>query len=158
LKAKVYDCAECYPLKTVTALIDANKKFSKKDIVLKIWLPPTLTFKKKCGHCLSIPVATCKRFHLIQRRSGWYYFKVDLQGAELETTSSFDFFGKEAAHNYKKFINKVNAIGKILKSVMISSGFNPSDSEWWHYNLKSGLKDNVSRKMELQPSFTSNIR
>jgi D-alanyl-D-alanine dipeptidase len=58
----------------------------------------------------------------------------------------------------KNLSMKVNAIGKILKSVMISSGFNPSDSEWWHYNLKSGLKDNVSCKMELQPSFTSNIR
>jgi D-alanyl-D-alanine dipeptidase len=35
LEAKVYDCAECYlRLKTVAALVEANKEFIKKDIVL----------------------------------------------------------------------------------------------------------------------------
>jgi D-alanyl-D-alanine dipeptidase len=69
---------------------------------------------------------------------------VDLQGAELEMGTSFDFFGEKAAHNYKKLSNKIKNNRKLLKSVMESSGFSPFDSEWWHYNLKSGLKDNVS--------------
>ena len=38
LKAKVYDCAECFlRLKTVNALIEANKKFLEKGYKIKIF-------------------------------------------------------------------------------------------------------------------------
>jgi D-alanyl-D-alanine dipeptidase len=36
LKAKVYDCEACFlRLKTVTALVEVNKKFMKKDLKSK---------------------------------------------------------------------------------------------------------------------------
>lgn len=148
LKAKVYDCAECYlRLKTVTALIDANKKFRKKGYRIKIFdCYRPLDIQKKMWAIVSDPqyVANPAKGSIHNRGGAVDITLVDLQGAELEMGTSFDFFGKEAAHNYKNLSNKVKRNRKLLKSVMISSGFNPFDSEWWHYNLKSGLKDNVS--------------
>ena len=148
LKAKVYDCAECYlRLKTVTALIDANKKFLRKGYRIKIFdCYRPLDIQKKMWAIVSNPqyVANPAKGSIHNRGGAVDITLVNLQGAELEMGTSFDFFGKEAAHNYKNLSNKVKRNRNLLKSVMKSSGFNPFDSEWWHYNLKSGLKDNVS--------------
>ena len=148
LKAKVYDCAECYlRLKTVTALIDANKKFLKKGYRIKIFdCYRPLDIQKKMWAIVSNPqyVANPAKGSIHNRGGAVDIILVNLQGAELEMGTSFDFFSKEAAHNYKNLSNKVKRNRNLLKSVMKSSGFNPFDSEWWHYNLKSGLKDNVS--------------
>ena len=148
LKAKVYDCAECYlRLKTVTALIDANKKFLKKGYRIKIFdCYRPLDIQKKMWAIVSNPqyVANPAKGSIHNRGGAVDITLVNLQGAELKMGTSFDFFGKEAAHNYKNLSNKVKRNRNLLKSVMKSSGFNPFDSEWWHYNLKSGLKDNVS--------------
>ena len=148
LKAKVYDCAECYlRLKTVTALIDANKKFLKKGYRIKIFdCYRPLDIQKKMWAIVSNPqyVANPAKGSIHNRGGAVDITLINLQGAELEMGTSFDFFGKEAAHNYKNLSNKVKRNRNLLKSVMKSSGFNPFDSEWWHYNLKSGLKDNVS--------------
>ena len=148
LKAKVYDCAECYlRLKTVTALVDANKKFLKKGYRIKIFdCYRPLDIQKKMWAIVSDPqyVANPAKGSIHNRGGAVDITLVNLQGAELEMGTSFDFFGKEAAHNYKNLSKKVKRNRNLLKSVMKSSGFNPFDSEWWHYNLKSGLKDNVS--------------
>ncbi|SHH10039.1 D-alanyl-D-alanine dipeptidase [Flavobacterium micromati] len=148
LKAKVYDCAECYlRLKTVLALIDANKKFIKKGYRIKIFdCYRPLEIQKKMWAIVSNPkyVANPAKGSIHNRGGAVDITLVDLQGAELEMGTSFDFFGEKAAHNYKKLSNKIKNNRKLLKSVMESSGFSPFDSEWWHYNLKSGLKDNVS--------------
>ena len=148
LKAKVYDCAECYlRLKTVTALIDANKKFLRKGYRIKIFdCYRPLDIQKKMWAIVSNPqyVANPAKGSIHNRGGAVDITLINLQGAELEMGTSFDFFGKEAAHNYKNLSNKVKRNRNLLKSVMKSSGFNPFDSEWWHYNLKSGLKDNVS--------------
>jgi len=148
LKAKVYDCAECYlRLKTVSALIDANKKFLKKGYRIKIFdCYRPLDIQKKMWAIVSNPkyVANPAKGSIHNRGGAVDITLVDPQGAELEMGTSFDFFGKEAAHNYKKLSSKVKRNRNLLKSVMIGSGFSPFDSEWWHYNLKSALKDNVS--------------
>jgi D-alanyl-D-alanine dipeptidase len=148
LKAKVYDCAECYlRLKTVLALIAANKKFLKKGYRIKIFdCYRPLDIQKKMWAIVSNPkyVANPAKGSIHNRGGAVDITLVDLQGAELEMGTSFDFFGEKAAHNYKKLSNKIKNNRKLLKSVMESSGFSPFDSEWWHYNLKSGLKDNVS--------------
>ena len=57
LKAKVYDCAECFlRLKTVNALIDANKKFLKKGYKIKIlYCYRPLDIQKKMWKIVSNP-------------------------------------------------------------------------------------------------------
>ena len=69
---------------------------------------------------------------------------VDATGKELDMGTTFDFFGIEASHNYPNLSEEIKKNRKLLKRIMGKKGFNSFDSEWWHYNLKSALKDKVS--------------
>ena len=148
LKAKVYDCAECFlRLKNVNALIEANKKFIKKGYRIKLFdCYRPLDIQKRMWEIVSNPeyVANPATGSIHNRGGAVDITLVDRSGNELEMGTTFDFFGKEASHNYTNFSPKIINNRKLLKSVMIESGFNSFDSEWWHYNLKAGLSDKVS--------------
>ena len=148
LKAKVYDCAECFlRLKTVKALIEANKKFIKKGYRIKLFdCYRPLDIQKRMWEIVSNPeyVANPAKGSIHNRGGAVDITLVDRSGNELKMGTTFDFFGKEASHNYTDFSAEILNNRKYLKSVMIQSGFNSFDSEWWHYNLKSGLNDKVS--------------
>ncbi|UFH46008.1 M15 family metallopeptidase [Flavobacterium galactosidilyticum] len=148
LKAKVYDCAECFlRLKTVNALVEANKKFIKKGYRIKLFdCYRPLDIQKRMWEIVSNPeyVANPAKGSIHNRGGAVDITLVDSSGKELEMGTTFDFFGKEASHNYTNLSVRIINNRKFLKSVMIESGFNSFDSEWWHYNLKTGLNDKVS--------------
>ena len=148
LKAKVYDCAECLlRYKTVQALIAANKEFMKDGCKIKIYdCYRPLSIQKKMWEIVSNPeyVADPKKGSIHNRGGAVDISLVNADGIELEMGTKFDFFGIQASHNYKKLPVPVLANRKYLKSIMIKNGFNSFDSEWWHYNLKTGLKDKVA--------------
>lgn len=150
LKAKVYDCAECLlRLKTVKALVAANKDFIKKGYKIKLYdCYRPLSIQKKMWEIVSNPkyVADPKKGSIHNRGGAVDISLVDMSGKELDMGTAFDFFGPEAAHNYTNFSKKVLSNRKFLKKIMVENGFNSFDSEWWHYNLKAGLKDNVSNQ------------
>lgn len=150
LKAKVYDCAECFlRLKTVKALIEANKDFIKKGYKIKLYdCYRPLSIQQKMWTIVSNPeyVADPKKGSIHNRGGAVDISLVDAKGKELEMGTAFDFFGPEAGHNYTKFSKEILANRKFLKKIMIQNGFNSFDSEWWHYNLKTGLKDPVSNQ------------
>ena len=150
LKAKVYDCAECVlRFKTVKALIAANKEFMKKGCKIKLYdCYRPLSIQKKMWEIVSNPeyVADPKKGSIHNRGGAVDISLVNADGIELEMGTKFDFFGIQASHNYKKFPVSVKANRNFLKNVMIKNGFNSFDSEWWHYNLKTGLKDKVSNQ------------
>ncbi|MFW0738159.1 M15 family metallopeptidase [Flavobacterium sp. N502536] len=150
LKAKVYDCAECLlRYKTVKALIAANKDFMKNGCKIKLFdCYRPLSIQKKMWEIVSNPeyVADPKKGSIHNKGGAVDITLVNAKGEELEMGTNFDFFGIEASHNYKKFPVSVKANRKYLKSVMIKNGFNSFDSEWWHYNLKTGLNDKVSNQ------------
>lgn len=148
LKAKVYDCAECYlRLKTVESLLEANKKFIEKGYRIKIFdCYRPLDIQKKMWSIVSNPiyVANPSKGSIHNRGGAVDITLVDRTGKELEMGTSFDHFGKEASHNYKNVSKQIKNNRKLLKTILIESGFNSFDSEWWHYNLKLGLNDKVS--------------
>ncbi|MCD0468551.1 M15 family metallopeptidase [Flavobacterium sp. JAS] len=150
LKAKVYDCAECMlRYKTVKALITANKEFMKQGCKIKLFdCYRPLSIQKKMWEIVSNPeyVADPKKGSIHNRGGAVDITLVNDKGEEIEMGTPFDFFGIQASHNYKKFPVSVRANRKYLKSIMIQSGFNSFDSEWWHYNLKTGLNDKVSNQ------------
>ncbi|OIV39590.1 M15 family metallopeptidase [Flavobacterium johnsoniae] len=150
LKAKVYDCAECFlRYKTVKALIAANNDFIKKGFRIKLYdCYRPLSIQKKMWEIVSNPkyVADPKKGSIHNRGGAVDISLVDLNGKEVEMGTAFDFFGPEAGHNYIKFSKEILANRKFLKKIMTQNGFNSFDSEWWHYNLKAGLKDNVSNQ------------
>ena len=150
LKAKVYDCAECLlRLKTVRALIEANKDFIKKGFKIKLFdCYRPLSIQNKMWKIVSNPkyVADPKKGSIHNRGGAVDISLVGADGKELDMGTPFDFFGINASHNYSKLSKKVKANRKLLKKIMIKNGFNSFDLEWWHYNLKSGLKDKVSNQ------------
>ena len=148
LKAKVYDCAECFlRLKTVKALISANNEFMKKGFRIKLFdCYRPLDIQKKMWNIVSDPqyVADPKKGSIHNRGGAVDITLVDVNGNELDMGTSFDFFGIEASHGYLNLSEQIRNNRMVLKSVMTSVDFNSFDSEWWHYNLKSALNDKVS--------------
>ncbi|MBS7254813.1 M15 family metallopeptidase [Flavobacterium branchiicola] len=150
LKAKVYDCAECFlRLKTVQALIAANNDFKKKGFKIKLYdCYRPLSIQKKMWEIVSNPeyVADPKKGSIHNRGGAVDISLVDRNGKEVDMGTAFDFFGSKASHNYTNLSKEVKSNRKFLKKIMIENGFNSFDSEWWHYNLKTGLKDKVSNQ------------
>jgi D-alanyl-D-alanine dipeptidase len=150
LKAKVYDCPECFlRLKTVRSLINANKDFIKQGFKIKLFdCYRPLSIQTKMWEIVPNPkyVADPKKGSIHNRGGAVDITLVDRNGEELDMGTPFDFFGSKASHDYKKLSKRVISNRKFLKKIMIRNGFNSFDSEWWHYNLKTGLKDNVSNQ------------
>jgi len=150
LKTKVYDCAECMlRLKTVKALVEANKDFLKKGYRIKIYdCYRPLDIQKKMWEIVSNPiyVADPKKGSIHNRGGAVDISLVDITGKEVDMGTSFDFFGIMASHNFKQLSKEILFNRAYLKKTMIKNGFNSFDSEWWHYNLKTGLKDKVSNQ------------
>jgi D-alanyl-D-alanine dipeptidase len=148
LKAKVYDCAECFlRLKTIKALLAANADFMKKGYKIKIFdCYRPLDIQKKMWKIVSNPsfVADPNKGSVHNRGGAVDITLVDAHGNELEMGTAFDFFGMEASHDYKNISPEIRNNRDFLKKTMIDNGFNLFKSEWWHYNLKSALKENIS--------------
>lgn len=148
LKAKVYDCPECFlRFKTVKKLIEANEKFIKLGYKIKLFdCYRPLDIQKKMWEMVPNPiyVADPKKGSIHNRGAAVDITLVDENGIELDMGTSFDHFGKEAAHTYQDLPEQVLENRKILKSVMESCSFKTFQSEWWHYDLITNVKDNVS--------------
>jgi D-alanyl-D-alanine dipeptidase len=148
LKSKVYDCAECYlRYKTVKALISANQRFMKKGLKIKLFdCYRPLDIQKRMWAIVPNPeyVANPSKGSIHNRGGAVDITLVDFDGKELDMGTTFDFFGKEASHDYRDFSKEIQNNRKLLRKIMVKEHFNSFDSEWWHYNLKAGLYDTVS--------------
>ncbi len=148
LKAKVYDCAECFlRLKTVKAMLNANEDFIKKGYKIKIFdCYRPLDIQKRMWKIVPNPeyVANPSKGSIHNRGGAVDITLVDSSGIALDMGTTFDFFGIEASHNYQNLSQEIKSNRALLKTIMIQNGFNSLDSEWWHYNLKSALNDKVS--------------
>lgn len=148
LKTKVYDCPSCYlRLKTINALIEANKKFQRKGYRIKIFdCYRPLSVQKKMWEIVpnSNYVANPARGSLHNRGGAVDITLVDEDGKELDMGTSFDFFGPESAHDFQDFPKEVLKNRKLLKKIMLRYNFESLDSEWWHYNLVGSRKDKLS--------------
>ena len=148
LKAKVYDCAECFlRLKTVKAMIKANTEFMKMGYKIKIFdCYRPLDIQKRMWKIVPNPdyVANPSKGSIHNRGGAVDMTLVDTNGKELDMGTTFDFFGVEASHNYQNISQEIKSNRALLKTIMIQNGFNLLESEWWHYNLKSALNDKVS--------------
>ena len=148
LKAKVYDCAECYlRLKTVKAMMKANAKFMKKGYRIKLYdcYRPS-DIQKKMWSIVPNPiyVANPSKGSIHNRGGAVDISLVDKNGVELNMGTSFDYFGIEASHNNKNFSKEVLDNRKLLKKIMLRYNFQSFDSEWWHYNIKNAKLNPIS--------------
>ncbi len=145
LKAKVYDCSECYlRFKTVKALVKANEKFMKKGYRIKLFdCYRPLDIQKKMWDIVSNPeyVADPKKGSIHNRGGAVDMTLVDADGKELDMGTGFDHFGPEAAHAYENLSDEIRQNRKLLRNTMTGLGFRIFESEWWHYNLKRSARN-----------------
>lgn len=59
---------------------------------------------------------------------------VDHNGQELEMPTGFDDFRERAWSDYADLPDHIIKNRSILKEAMISEGFQPIETEWWHYD------------------------
>lgn len=148
LKKKVYPCDECYlRVKTVKALLQANKSFLEKGFRIKIYdCYRPRSIQKKMWKIVPDAdyVANPKKGSIHNRGGAVDISLVNSNGIELDMGTKFDFFGKEASHNYLQLTEEILANRKLLKGIMLQHNFKSFDSEWWHYNLNGSNKDEVS--------------
>ena len=57
-------------------------------------------------------------------------------GGFVDMGGTFDLFSEISHPDYKKISKKQKKNRKILRDAMVKAGFNPIDSEWWHFTLK----------------------
>jgi D-alanyl-D-alanine dipeptidase len=58
-------------------------------------------------------------------------------GKELDMGSPYDYFGV-ASHPKQNNLNKIQRANRLLlRNLMLSNGFKPYESEWWHFTLKN---------------------
>ena len=110
LKAKVYDCAECYlRLKTVKALMKANSKFIKKGYKIKLYdCYRPLDIQKKMWSIVSDPlyVANPSKGSIHNRGGAVDISLVNSNGIELDMGTSFDFLELKRVTITKTFLRK----------------------------------------------------
>ena len=150
LKEKVYPCDECFlRVKTVKALLEANKSFLTKGFRIKLYdcyRPKSI--QKKMWKIVPDAnfVANPKKGSIHNRGGAVDISLVDSLGVEVNMGTKFDFFGEEASHNYQNLSEEILANRNFLKEIMLQHNFKSFDSEWWHYNLNGSNKDEVSNQ------------
>ena len=148
MKKKVYDCGECYlRYKTIKHLLEANREFLQQGYRIKIFdCYRPLDIQKKMWEIVPNAdyVADPKKGSVHNRGGAVDITLVDATGKELDMGTSFDYFGEAAGHKYQNLSEEVKKNRKYLKETMLKHTFKSFDSEWWHYNLATGLNDKIA--------------
>ena len=58
-------------------------------------------------------------------------------GSFVDMGGTFDLFSEISHPDYKKLTKQQKKNRKILHDAMVKAGFEPLDSEWWHFTLKN---------------------
>ena len=56
---------------------------------------------------------------------------------EVDMGGTFDYFGEESHPGYKNITEEQYNNRMILRDAMVNHGFNPIDTEWWHFTLSN---------------------
>ena len=148
LKAKVYDCAECYTrVKTAKALMEANKDFMGEGVKIKFYdcyRPNSVQYKM--WEIVPNPqyVANPDKGSIHNKGGAVDITLVDMDGNELDMGTDFDYFGKRAYHDNTDLPQEILDNRKLLKETMEAHGFWSIRTEWWHYNLSAASNDPVA--------------
>ena len=136
LKAKVYDCAECYTrVKTAKALVEANKEFMTQGLKIKFYdcyRPNSVQFLM--WKIVPNPqyVANPVKGSIHNKGGAVDITLVNFDGKELDMGTDFDFFGKRAYHDNMELPQNILDNRKLLKETMEAHGFWSIRTEWWH--------------------------
>ncbi|MCR4612232.1 MAG: M15 family metallopeptidase [Lachnospiraceae bacterium] len=126
-RLKIYDAYR--PQKAVTNFVNWSK--DPKDARMKAYFYPALEKD------VLFPQGYIAEYSGHSRGSTVDLTLFDMNtGKELDMGGTFDFFGEESHPDYKNITEQQYANRMILRDAMLSHGFEPVDTEWWHFTLK----------------------
>ncbi len=140
VKSQMYECGRCFLRPEVArALVNIHKDLKDKGYGIKVFdcyrpRPVQWALWEKVPDARY--VADPRKGSMHNRGSAVDLTIVDINGNELDMGTHFDFFGKEAYHDYTNLSKTVLDNRKLLKSTMEAFGFKAIRTEWWHYSYK----------------------
>ncbi|NJK82478.1 MAG: M15 family metallopeptidase [Saprospiraceae bacterium] len=141
VKSQMYECGRCFLRPAVAQAICQNSQaLQSKGYGLKMFdcyrpRPVQWALWEKVPDARY--VADPRKGSMHNRGSAVDLTIVDANGKELDMGTSFDFFGKEAYHDYTNLPKTVLENRKLLKSTMEEFGFKAIRTEWWHYSYQA---------------------
>jgi len=120
-------------------LVKVHRDLQKMGLGLKIWdAYRPLSVQKKMWEKLpdSRYVANPDKGSNHNRGAAVDVTLVDKSGNELEMPTVFDDFSEKAGSHYPDVSEAANKNRSILHEAMKRHGFQPINSEWWHFNDK----------------------
>ncbi len=141
VKSQMYECGRCFLRPEVAqAIVKIHQDLKSKGYGLKMFdcyrpRPVQWALWEKVPDARY--VADPRKGSMHNRGSAVDLTIVDADGNELDMGTHFDFFGKEAYHDYTNLSKTVLDNRKLLKSTMEAFGFRAIRTEWWHYSYQS---------------------
>ena len=68
---------------------------------------------------------------------------IDSNGNEIDMGTEYDNFTEKAHSDYPSLPEKIKNDRKILRDTMIKFGFEPIESEWWHFDYNGWNKFSI---------------
>ncbi len=140
-KEKIYPCAECFLRKEVAeALQKAKEKAEKQNLKIVIFdCYRPISLQKKMFDIVKNPdyVADPKKISKHNRGAAVDVSLANFEGKLLNMGTDFDDFSEAAHYANTAFKSEERKNRKILRDLMVESGFVPYDKEWWHFNFKN---------------------
>lgn len=65
------------------------------------------------------------------------------KGVDVEMGGAFDYFGKQSHYDATGLTDSERQNRALLREVMVSGGFRPIQTEWWHFTLQDAPYSNV---------------
>lgn len=136
---RVYKANVCALQKsTLNKLIAANEEFKTLGYKIKIWdayrpsdVQQYFWALVKDRNYIASPYVNGSRHN---RGAAVDITLVDKDGKELEMPTVFDEFNPKAHRDNPNMSQKAKANLELLTTVMSNHGFNPIQTEWWHYD------------------------
>ena len=72
---------------------------------------------------------------------------IDSTGKELDMGTGFDNFTEKAHYNYSGLTEEQKKNRKILRDAMMKFGFEPLETEWWHFDYHGWKKFHILDKI-----------
>lgn len=140
VETKMYDCGRCFLRPEVaTQIIAIHHELQGQALGLKMldcYRPRPIQWKLWDKVPDPRYVADPRKGSMHNRGSAVDLTIIDSKGNELDMGTPFDFFGKEAYHDYTKHSEKINKNRAILKGIMEKFDFKSIRTEWWHYSYR----------------------
>lgn len=64
-------------------------------------------------------------------------------GKEVDMGGTFDYFGEQSHPSFRGITEEQYANRMFLREIMVSHGFKPLSTEWWHFTLKDEPYTNI---------------